>query len=241
MNSKYPFFTVCCFLFVFSCSKESKIVFTDSYPTTKNNNVVDVLIPVASGDENIANSINSAVADVVINALHTGGNSEPITSESIEESIDEFNAEFNAFDADFPEGLPVWEAQIDGEIMHQSAEILSMSITSYINTGGAQGSLNISFLNFDTKTGRRIKNQELFKDKNAFNNIAKVYFQEEAQNEDILFDLESFKLPENIGFNEEGVILLYNAYEIGPYASGIIEFTIPFEKANSFLHFDSTE
>src|SRR5690606_665266 len=149
MNSKYLFFTAFCFLLVFSCSKESKIIFSDSYITTKNNNIVDVLIPLASGDETISNAINLAIATTVIQALHTGGDTEPITSKSIEESIDKFNDEYSSFSTDFPEDLPVWEAQIDGEIMYQSPEIISISITSYINTGGAQGNLNTSFLSFD--------------------------------------------------------------------------------------------
>ena len=42
-------------------------------------------------------------------------------------------------------------------------------------------------------------------------------------------------LPENIGFSDEGVILLYNVYEIAPYSEGITEFTIPFEEVLKYI------
>ena len=46
-----------------------------------------------------------------------------------------------------------------------------------------------------------------------------------------------FQLPESIGFSDEGVIVLYNTYELASYSQGITEFTIPYEEANSFLKF----
>ncbi|WP_111307815.1 DUF3298 and DUF4163 domain-containing protein [Confluentibacter sediminis] len=241
MNSKKFCFISFCFLLLFCCNEEQKLVFVDSNITTEHNTLVEVIIPTATGDNNsIVSSINSDITNEVIKALHTGG-SETITSKSIEESIITFNEEFTAFKLDFPESPQPWEAQIDGEIMHQSPEIISMSITSYINTGGVQGSLNISFLNYDTKTGQRIKNIDLFKNIEGFKEIAKQYFENTLENKDNAFDVNGFELPENIGYIDEGVILLYNAYEIAPYASDIIEFTIPFEKVNAYLNFDSAQ
>ncbi len=241
MNVKKFCFISFCFFLVFSCNEEQKLVFIDSNITTEKNTLVEVIIPTATGDNNsIVSSINSDINNEVIKALHTG-DSETIISKSIEESITIFNDEFNTFKLDFPESPQPWEAQIDGEIMHQSPEIISMSITSYINTGGVQGNLNISFLNYDTKTGKRIKNKDLFKNIEGFKVIAKQYFENTFETKDNAFDVNGFELPENMGYIDEGIILLYNAYEIAPYASEIIEFTIPFEKVNDYLNFDSAQ
>jgi hypothetical protein len=240
MNSKIFLLIASCFFFLLSCNEEPKLVFTDSNFTTEKNNLVEVIIPIATGNENIVNSINSDINNEVIKALHIGS-PKKISSKSIEESIADFNNEFNNFKTDFPESPQPWEAQIDGEIMHQSPEIISMSITSYINTGGAQGNLNISFLNYDSKTGKRIKNLDLFKNIEGFKEVAKQYFENTVESKDGAFELNNFKLPENIGYIDEGIILLYNAYEIAPYASEIIEFTIPFETANDYLNFDSAQ
>ncbi len=40
--------------------------------------------------------------------------------------------------------------------MYQSSEVISVALTSYINTGGAHGVLTITFLNFDAETGFQI-------------------------------------------------------------------------------------
>jgi len=156
--------------------------------------------------------------------------------------INNINSEINktVIKTDFPESAQIWEAQIDGEKLYQSPEIISIAITSYINTGGAHGNLNISFLNFNGETGNLITNNNLFKNIDAFKEIAKTYFNETIKDKDILFDSKKFVLPENIAYNEEGVVLLYNTYEIAPYSSGIIEFTIPFEKISNFLVFNGS-
>lgn len=238
-NTKF-ILTLLCFLLIFSCKKELQLVFKESSITTEKNKMVEVLIPVATGDINIIDNINSVVNNHVMEMLRLDP-SEPVNSKTIEEGIDAFNDEYNRFKADFPESSQPWEAQIDGEIMYQSPELISMSLTSYLNTGGAHGNLTISFLNFDTKTGKLIKNSDLFKNMADFNALANRYFEDTVEDKDVLFDPQSFKLPENIGVNDEGVVLLYNAYEIAPYSEGIIEFAIPFENINPLLTFDSTQ
>ena len=52
--------------------------------------------------------------------------------------------------------------------------------------------------------------------------------------EDYFFG-EPFHLPDNIGYSEEGLILLYNVYEIASYAQGYTEFRIPFSELNTYL------
>lgn len=238
-NTKFILILLC-FLLLFSCNEEPKLIFKETSFTTDKNKIVEVIIPVATGDNSIVSSINSDINYEVIKMLHLDP-LEPITIKTIREGIDTFNDEYNRFNADFPKSSQPWEAQIDGEIMYQSPELISLSLTSYINTGGAHGNLTISFLNFDAKTGKLIKNSDLFKNMTDFNALANHYFENTIEDKDILFDPQSFKLPENIGFNNEGAILLYNAYEIGPYSEGIIEFAIPFENINPLLNFDSTQ
>lgn len=227
------------FFFLNACGEAPKLVFKETDFTTEKNTLVEIIIPIASGDVLVADAINADVKNEVIKALQPE-DGETIIMNSIEESITAFNEEYNNFKTDFPEVSQPWEAQIDGEIMYQSPEIVSMSITSYINTGGAQGNLNISFLNYDARTGQRIKNFELFKNIDEFKALAQGYFEEAVENKSNAFNPNSFELPENIGYNENGIILLFNAYETAPYASDIIEFVIPFEEANDFLNFDST-
>ena len=53
--------------------------------------------------------------------------------------------------------------------------------------------------------------------------------------EDYFFG-KDFQLPESIGFSDEGVIILYNPYEIASYSQGIIEFTIPYNEIDANLN-----
>lgn len=229
---------IACSFFIFTaCKDELKLSFSEVNIST-GNHLVEVNIPNASGNEDIANRINSVITKDVMASLHIG---EPdnISSKTIEESMTSFNKEFQTFKTDFPETLEQWEAQIDGEVMFQSLEMISIAITSYVNTGGAHGTLNISFLNFETKTGHLIPNNKLFKNIEGFEKIAQTYFDKTIKDKDAIFDVNTFKLPINIAYTEEGVVLLYNTYEIAPYSTGIIEFTIPFEEVSSLLHFNS--
>lgn len=230
--------TICCFIAFLNCEEEQKTIFSEINITTENNNLVEVNIPEASGDKVVSNQINTKIQNTVISALHIG-NPDEITSASIEESITAFNNEYEVFKTDFPESSQLWEAQIDGEIMYQSPELTSVALTSYTNTGGAHGILNISFLNFNSKTGQSLKNNQLFSNIEAFKNVAESYFQETIKEKSLLLKHIPFKLPSNIGYTEEGIVLLYNTYEIGPYSNGIIEFTIPYDEAEDYLLFNS--
>lgn len=45
----------------------------------------------------------------------------------------------------------------------------------------------------------------------------------------------AFKKPDNFYFDVQGVHFVFNPYEIGPYAFGVMDIFIPYEKAVSFL------
>lgn len=234
---KYIISICYCFL-LFNCNEEQKTVFSDINITTENNNIVEVNIPQASGNKTVSNLINTEIQKTIIAALHIG-NPDKITSSSLEESITSFNSEYIGFKSEFPETDQSWEAQIDGEVLYQSPGLTSVAITSYTNTGGAHGILNISFLNFDSKTGQRIQNKHLFNDIEAFKIVATPYFKDATKDKSLLLDYKQFELPANIGYSEDGIVLLYNTYEVAPYSSGIIELAIPFEEAEPYLVFNS--
>lgn len=237
MRYKHLLFSLCFFAF-FNCKEDTTTVFTNVNITSQNNTIVEINIPKATGSNAISNTINTTIHNTVISTLHIS-NLDNITSLSVEESINAFNNEYTAFKNDFPEAVLPWEAQVDGEIMHQSSNIISIAITSYINTGGAHGNLNITFLNFNAETGKKIENNQLFNNIEGLKKIIKPYFVEATKNKNLLIDNAEFKLPENISYNENGIVFLYNTYEIAPYTTGIIEFVIPYKDINPYLVFNS--
>lgn len=231
-------FLFLCILLVFSCKKEEvKLTFSEVQVTTKNNDLVEVFIPKAEGNKAVSEIINTEIKTTVASFLAIGEPSEKDKTLSITEKIDMFNQEYKNFVEDFPDTTQRWDAQVNGELVFQSSNIISLAITAYVNTGGAHGNTTITFLNFDAQTGKQLSNEDLFKNIEAFKPVAKTYFDKAVTDKSILFEPESFQLPASIGVSEEGLILLYNTYEIAPYATGIIEFTIPFETANQYLNF----
>jgi len=230
---------LCSFVLFFGCKEDLSLYFSEVNITTDNNTLVEINIPKAFGDSTISNNINSEISKLIISQLNIG-DSETSTSKTIEESVTAFNNEYRAFVSDFPESTQPWEAQIDGEVMFQSEKVISISLTFYINTGGAHGNLHISLLNFNALTGKSIDNNDLFNNSEAFKNIAKIHFDNTIKDKNTLFEPDNFILPENIGYTEEGLMLLYNVYEIAPYSTGTIEFTIPYNEVDSVLVLDSS-
>ena len=119
--------------------------------------------------------INKSVLNVVNSNLRIGDleESESLTTKEL---INLFNEEYESFKTDFPESAIEWDSQIDGQVMYHSASVISIVITSYQNTGGAHGQLNITFLNFDVETGKALKNAELFADMPGFKQLAKSMY-----------------------------------------------------------------
>ncbi|WP_194767009.1 DUF3298 and DUF4163 domain-containing protein [Tamlana sp. I1] len=222
----------------FSCEKEFNVVFSEIQISSQNDDIVQINIPIAEGNNTISNKINSGIEHNIIASIQIG-ESDNIESKTITESINAFVKEYETLQQEFPESPQVWEAQIDGEILYQSNDIISVSITSYTNTGGAHGILKISFLNFNAKNGNLIPNKALFKDLNAFKKLAEPYYIAAIEDKEILINKDQFNLPANIAYTEEGIVFLYNTYEIAAYSQGVIEFKVPFNEAQPYLVFNN--
>lgn len=223
---------------IWSCSEEKKLLlFEEQHITTPNNNIVEIHIPEAVGNSKVANNINTILREKT--ALTLQFNQEQKSTSTLEENISIFNTEYQNFKKQFTDSVIEWEAQVDGEVMYQTPEIISISLTCYTNTGGAHGILAIIFLNFDAQSGLLLTNRQLFTDEKSFATLAESYFETETKDKkDMYFEAESFTLPQNIGYSSEGLILLYNTYEIAPYATGVTEFAIPYHEANTYLKFN---
>jgi Deacetylase PdaC/Protein of unknown function (DUF3298) len=228
------FFLFLFLLSAFSCVEDTKLSFIETNDIYKNNALVEINIPKAEGDSNLANKINYKIENHIANMLNfSEDDSDRIV---LKNAINQFDAEYKAFKNDFEESALVWEALFDGEVTYQSSEIISIAINSYLNTGGAHGNMNVTFLNFDPKTGDVLTFDDLFTNIGDMTKAVKPFFNGKTKAENTAYFFgEEFHLPANIGFNDDGVIFFYNIYEIASYSDGITEFTIPFEDIDSFL------
>ena len=225
-------------LVITSCTEEFK---PTTFETSSIDRTYDANISVtydkATGNSELSKRINFKLEEAIIETL-----SMPEKKTSLEAVLENFNTEFINFKNDFPEDTePVWELNIETELSYQSPEIITIAISTYEFEGGAHGNDQIKFLNLDAKTGYVLRQNDIIDNSEGFMDIAKTYFLKNLENrdenlkmEDYFFG-ESFHLPENIGFCEDGLVLLYNVYEVASYAQGYTEFVIPFEDVQAYL------
>ena len=239
---KKPIGALLFILSLLGCENEAKLTFGTfelSNTSCKTCPEVEIKLPEALDDISISENINTALSEEVIALLSF---EEETDIDSISKAVDSFTNSFKDLKDRFQDEVP-WEAKINGDIVYEDANMLTLVINAYIFTGGAHGYSSTSFLNFDKLKGIELENWELFEDEEGFAHYAESKFriQEKIpQDENInatgfMFDGDIFHLSENIGYVPEGIQLIYNQYEVASYADGPIVLTIPYAEANKYL------
>jgi len=229
-------------LIVSSCKKESaSITFSEVNILKESKTTIEINMPKAIGKPKAVNNINATLNDFVFQVLHVDASEEK--KETIEESILAFNQAFANFNSlinsELRGQLPNWEALIDGEVIYTNENIACVVMNSSINTGAANSSMILRFYNFSPKTGAILNTSDLVNHVEDFTLLVKRYYEKEINSSfneaTTLLSENVFKLPENLGFSDEGVILFYDNFNIGGFEKEIVEFTIPYEVANDYL------
>lgn len=116
--------------------------------------------------------------------------------------------------------------------------IMVVSTATYDYLGGAHGSYNVRYYNFDVNTGQRIGEADLFGPK-SLETIADLIRQDiknrnkssdQSQHVSLLVDLKKVEPNDNYYFTGRGITYVYNQYEIAPYSQGIVEISLPYSK-----------
>lgn len=222
-------------LIITSCKNDVKpLTFKNEVISSSFAANIEIAFDKVEGNSDIAKAINTSLQNEFIKAIP---NSENFTT--LDEALKSFDNQYKTFTSDFNEESKPWDLIIETEIVYQSDNVITIVLSSYSDTGGAHGNDSISLLNFNPKTGTLYKLSDLVNDMAAFKTLAESYFVKNLNSENLtlseFFFGESFQLPENIGFSDDGLIMLYNVYEIAAYDQGYTEFVIPFEAASAFL------
>lgn len=233
MKSFIPVFIL--FIVLQSCEKEVKALefktnaIGDSFEAD-----IEVIYDLAKGNSDVAKLINSQIEKQIIESIPNTQN-----NQSIEEAINAFEKSYVDFKGEFFDTERPWTLTVETEIVYQTKTLISIALSTYSDTGGAHGNDSIQFLNFNPENGALYELEDLIIDINGFTSLAEAHFLENMKGEgnsiDEFFFGKDFQLPESIGFNEEGIILLYNTYEIASYNQGITEFVIPIEEVEKYL------
>ncbi len=199
--------------------------------------IISLEVLEARGPEAVSENINRAISRHMTNFFSTGETAVSIPLDLLAENflLDQREA------AESFSEEPPWEAYINQDVYFRSDSLISVGTTAEIFSGGAHGYKTLTFQNFDPYTGKSLRHRELFTP--GFREYAEKIFRRKQSipttdpinSTGFWFENDRFQLPENIGFSEDQVILIYNSYEIAPYAAGDIVLEIPKEEIRSFL------
>lgn len=202
--------------------------------------LISIAIPKAIQKNKTAHTVNASLREEIIAQLNFDSASEV---SDIEGALLSFKNGYTQLKNRYEDETIPWEAKIEGKVVYVDKEVLTIHLSSYMFTGGAHGYTAQRFLNFDRERGVELENWELFQNRKAFQRFAEAKFREQEaipreapiNHTGFMFESDRFYLPENIGFTEEGIQLLYNPYEVASYADGPIVLTLPFEEVEPFL------
>ena len=241
MNSPIRF--LLCFILLIGCNDDHKLTFEPlivSDNDCKECPNISIEIPKALEQSKLTETINTALEEELISLLVFD---DEIEASSISEAIQSFKNGYEELKKLYPDETTGWEAKISGAVSFEDKNMITIALNSYLFTGGAHGYTTRSFLNFNKRKGKEIENWELFKNQDHFENFAEAKFriQEDIPQDNpinstgFMFEQDEFYLPDNIGFTEKGLVLLYNQYEVASYADGAIELVLPYVEIKNYL------
>lgn len=139
---------------------------------------------------------------------------------------------------DFKEGIYSCSEMMEGRFLEPYANMQSYILYEYRYTGGAHGIDSEKGYTFDLSTGKRIYESDLFKReyKPALTQLLTEQLPKVVSKDiyDMLF-IKTIEPNQNFYIDQEGITYIYGRYEIGPYVSGIIRVSVPWDKLERIL------
>jgi hypothetical protein len=154
--------------------------------------------------------------------------------------IDSFISQHRSFskELDFPQ---MWRFKMNFEILENNNNSLSILLNTDIYTGGAHPLNEIRILTFNPDSGKKVVFSDILKDGKSLKNLIVQEFRRKRNLSDAVnltdegFYSNEWPLPKNFALLKEGLYIIYNAYEIGPYVLGTTELLIPIDAIKPLL------
>ena len=158
---------------------------------------------------------------------------------NLKELMQNFIDEYKNFKKEFPESQQEWEIERRVDNNFKDDNILSCTSSEYSYLGGAHSNTYLRFTNFKLKSGEIIDLSDILIAGflPELNSIVEPIFRNEKNlTEDInlteagfWFDDDKFSVNNNFSIGKDGLIFVYNNYEITAYAYGPTELFVPYK------------
>lgn len=136
-----------------------------------------------------------------------------------------------------------WYLEVSASPIFQSPSITTLQLTSSSYTGGAHGNSYITLQSFD-KDGNSLHISDIISDTTQLSLLAgdellgQEPFRDAASIKEagLFIDGDRLPLPQQAALTSTGLLLLYNSYEIGPYALGQIRIELPYQQLKEIIN-----
>ena len=158
---------------------------------------------------------------------------------------DEVDSALVAFDTLSQDGAQLnggnkYVFEIHQDVKYNENDFISVVSDTYQYTGGAHGSSVWSARNIDTLTGAEVLLSDLFEDNNYKTVLDRLIEQEVTEHPEDYSDLwEKPQIKESnqrdFYISDDGLVILYQPYDLSYYARGFVEFTIDYDDISGYL------
>lgn len=182
-------------------------------------------------------ALNSAIISQAFDMEDGGGSLEEVAIRYRENLIDEYMNE----NAVLESGVRSWEDHLSGSFQARYKGWRNYLVSYYSFRGGAHGIQTLSHIVFDAKTGLQVAESDLFAPgyEEPVAQLIRAAIRASMEKDDPellqLVNMEEVVPNGNFGLYEEGVEWLYQPYEVGPYALGIVSATIPWDQLTPYI------
>lgn len=196
---------------------------------------IELHIPVIDGgDADAMNKINTHTDELFREAVKARL-AEPLGNSTFETMCAAFIEGYTLFMMEFPDSEQKWYLVIDGSESIIGDDFFTAVVNHDEYLGGAHGAAFTQLTTFDLSNGNIIdiienygSDQLLTLAEAKFREIHKLDSNADLNDAGFMFEDGKFTLPENMGLTKEGVLMIYNSYEVASYAQGETRFTIPY-------------
>ena len=205
---------------------------------------IDIEYPECGTNKEAIKAISENITSVLLDVQYIEMSPESATEKYIEEKAAEYREnnlpllEIISEDNSSTAALS-WEDYATGHFTGEYEGVVSYRASKYTYTGGAHGMTVETCLNFDIKTGALVKESDIFSDgyESIVSGLLTKHLPEAFENNEELNMLFQREISPNGNFSvsEKGITYTFNQYEIGPYALGIIEITIPWNEIDNII------
>lgn len=190
-----------------------------------------------------AKFVNEVIQSTVKNSLYNVISEEKSPNISIEKMTELIIESYDGFIEDFSDTKEKWDINVSVISTFQKGDILSLSFNTEYYTGGAHSNSQINYKIINVKSNKILKLSEMISDKKQLTKTAEKLFRKQKnlptginlQEEGYFFENGKFTINDNVGLNQNGLIIYFNSYEIAPHSMGPSAVFIPFYEIKDIL------